>query len=69
MSYSGVASSEPFKAKTQNRCPVSLAEVYKAMDQQRALFVAIKQVSLGGLHSGDISQIEASLDEIICVCA
>eukprot|EP00439_Symbiodinium_sp_Y106_P055454 s3677_g7.t1 len=36
--------------------------VYKAMDQQRALFVAIKQVSLGGLHSGDISQIEVEIN-------
>ena len=30
-------------------------KVYKALDQQAAHIVAIKQVSLGGLHSGDIS--------------
>ena len=32
-----------------------LVQVYKALDQQAAHIVAIKQVSLGGLQSGDIS--------------
>lgn len=36
--------------------------VYKALDQQAAHIVAIKQVSLGGLHSGDISSIEVEIE-------
>ena len=32
------------------------------MDQQAGHQVAIKQVSLGGLHSGDISNIEVEID-------
>eukprot|EP00930_Biecheleria_cincta_P069772 TRINITY_DN57478_c0_g1_i1.p1 TRINITY_DN57478_c0_g1~~TRINITY_DN57478_c0_g1_i1.p1 ORF type:complete len:1152 (+),score=237.22 TRINITY_DN57478_c0_g1_i1:129-3584(+) len=35
--------------------------VYKALDQQRAHFVAIKQVSHGGLGTGDISSIEIEI--------
>lgn len=38
-----------------NSLALHVAEVYKALDQQAAHIVAIKQVSLGGLHSGDIS--------------
>ena len=39
-----------------------MPEVYKALDQQSGHFVAVKQVSLGGLHSGDIGSIEVEIN-------